>query len=168
VGFFSDHFDLSSIVLIVPDDWRGAALSIFANKLRATPFPMNLKGEAGMATARRLVKLVRRIEKGENCYITPDGPDGPAYAIKPGVIFIARKANAIMLPFGAYARHGYRLNRWDQYVVPYPFSRISINVGPPITGLDEGDELELISERLTDALHRVTAQAAANYYELKT
>jgi lysophospholipid acyltransferase (LPLAT)-like uncharacterized protein len=168
VGFFNDHFDFNSIVLIVPDDWRGAALSIFASKLGATPFPMNLKGEGGMATARRLARLVRRVSKGDNCYITPDGPDGPAYAIKPGVTYIAQRANAIMLPLGAYARHGYRLNRWDQYVVPYPYSRISVNVGPPIKSPDEGEDLQLISGRLTDALHRVTAQAAANYYELNT
>lgn len=166
VSFFTDHLDLSSIVLILPDDWRGEALSIFASKLKANPFPMNLKGEANMAAARRLAQLVRRVKQGDHCYITPDGPDGPAYHIKPGVTYIAQKTNAILLPLGAYARHGYRLNRWDQYVVPYPFSRISVAIGSPVPGIDEGDPPELITERLTNALHRVSAQAAANYYEL--
>lgn len=164
VGYFAAYLDLSRIVLILPDDWRGQTLSVFAQKLGAQPFPMNLKGDAGMAAARQLAQLVRKVKQGNHCYITPDGPDGPGYVIKPGVAYIARKANAVILPVGAYARHGYRLNRWDQYMIPYPFSRISIHVGEPLTVTPDA-ALTAVTEHLTDQLHRVTAQAAANYYE---
>lgn len=164
VGFFANHYDLNNIVLLMPDDWRGVALEIFANKLGAEPFPMDLKGEANMASARKLAKLVRRVKAGRDCYITPDGPDGPAYVIKPGTAFIAQKAKALIMPLGAYARHGYRLNRWDRYVVPYPFSRISIAIGEPML-VEKGVDLTAVTYTLTDQLHRITAQAAANYYE---
>ena len=164
VGFFANHYDLANIVLLMPDDWRGVALNIFASQLGAEPFPMDLKGEANMATARRLSRLVRRVKEGDDCYITPDGPDGPAYVIKPGAAFIAQKAGAPILPLGAYARHGYRLNRWDRYVVPYPFSRISVALGEPMIVSKKAD-LTAVSETLTDKLHRISAQAAANYYE---
>jgi lysophospholipid acyltransferase (LPLAT)-like uncharacterized protein len=125
---------------------------------------MDLKGEANMATARQLATLVRHVKKGRDCYVTPDGPDGPAYVIKPGVAFIAQKAKAPILPLGAYARHGHRVNRWDQYTIPYPFSRVSIVVGEPLW-VQKGDELTAVTHTLTNQLHRVTAQAAANYYE---
>ena len=167
VGFFANFYDVSSIVLLMPDDWRGEALAIFASKLGAEPFPMNLKDEANMATARKLVSLVRKVKAGHDCYITPDGPDGPAYVIKPGVAFIAQKAGALILPMGAYARHGYRLGRWDRYVIPYPYSRISVAIGAPM-GVEKGEALTAVTETLTDKLHRITAQAAANYYEQKT
>ncbi|MFQ5399339.1 MAG: lysophospholipid acyltransferase family protein [Anaerolineae bacterium] len=166
VGYFSKVLDLSSIVLLMPDDWRGGALSIFASSLGTTPFPMNLKGESSMATARKLARLVRKVKEGRDCYITPDGPDGPAYVVKPGIAFIAKKAGANILPIGVYARHGYRISRWDRYVVPYPFSRISVVFGEPIS-VAEDAELEAITEPLTNKLHRVAAQAAANYYEQK-
>jgi lysophospholipid acyltransferase (LPLAT)-like uncharacterized protein len=166
VGFFANHYDLSRIVLILPDDWRGEALSIFAQKLGAKPFPMDLKGEANMATARQLATLIRQVRAGHDCYITPDGPDGPAYVIKPGLAYIAQKAKATILPVGAYARHGYRLPRWDRYTVPYPFSRISIHVGAPIH-IEKGADLTAVTDPLTNALHGATMQAAANYYELE-
>ena len=91
VGFFRTRLDLSRIVLILPDDWRGAALVIFAKKLGAHPFPMNLEGDASMAAARRLAQLVKQVKAGQYCYLTPDGPFGPAYAIKPGLTYIAPK-----------------------------------------------------------------------------
>ncbi len=164
VGFFANHYDLRKLVLLMPDDWRGEALQVFANKLETEPFPMDLKGEANMATARRLATLVRQVKAGQDCYITPDGPDGPAYVIKPGVAYISQKAKAQILPLGAYARHGYHINRWDQYTVPYPFSRISIAIGAPME-VKKGEDLTAVTHSLTDKLHRITAQAAANYYE---
>ncbi len=165
IGFFADRFDMDKIVLILPDDWRGESLVTFTNKIGARPFPMNLHGESSMATARQLAKLVRLVKKGSHCYITPDGPEGPAYVIKPGTTYIAQKANALILPIGAYARHGYRLNRWDRYIVPYPFSKISIHVAPPIT-ISKKEEITAVSNTLTHTLHHVTMQAAADYYEI--
>lgn len=165
-GFFLGHYNLHNLVLILPDDWRGETLTHWAKRLGVTPFPMNLHGDATMSAARKLAELVKLVKKGHDCYITPDGPDGPAYHIKPGVAYIAQKSQAIILPVGAYTRTGYRLNRWDQYVVPRPFSRIAIVIGRPIAAPPKVD-LTTITEPLTDALHRVTAQAAANYYEVK-
>jgi len=168
-GFFSRNLDLSRIMLILPDDWRGDALAIFAEKLGAHPYPMDLKGkEAGMAAARRLAQLVREVKKGKQAYITPDGPDGPSYQIKPGMAFIAQKTGALILPVGGYARHGYTVPRWDRYLVPYPFARISIAVGEPIDLAAEplkSADNEQITNHLSNQLHRITMQAAANYYE---
>lgn len=164
VGFFGNRLDLSRIVLILPDDWRGHTLTVFVNQLGAQPFPMNLHADGGMATARRLAQLVRQVRGGDHCYITPDGPEGPAYQIKPGVAFIAQKTNGLILPVGAYARHGYRVPRWDRYTLPYPFSRISVQIGAPLT-VSKDDDLTAVTDTLTDRLHRVTMQAAANYYE---
>ena len=164
VGFFANHYDLSRLVLILPDDWRGEALVVFASKLGVTPFPMNLRGDASMATARQLAKLVRQVKAGRDAYITPDGPGGPAYIIKPGLTYIAQKARATILPVGAYARHGYRVPRWDRYVMPYPFSKISVQIDAPMQ-VNKDEDLTAVNTLLTQQLHHVAMQAAANYYE---
>ena len=164
VGFFANHYDLSRLVLILPDDWRGTTLVVFANKLGVTPFPMNLHGDASMATARQLAKLVRQVKTGRDAYITPDGPEGPSYVIKPGITYIAQKADATILPVGAYARHGYRVPRWDRYVMPFPFSKIAIQIGEPLV-VDKDADGTAVTTHLTNQLHHVTLQAAANYYE---
>jgi hypothetical protein len=84
--------------------------------------------------------------------------------MKPGLAYIAQKAGAIILPVGAYARHGYRLNRWDRYTIPYPFSRISVEVSAPIE-VEKGADLTAVNQSLSHTLNQVTLQAAANYYE---
>ena len=164
VGLLADQFDTSKIVLLMPDDWRGGALTVFANKLGVTPFPMNLHGDASMATARQLANLVRQVKAGRDAYITPDGPEGPSYEIKPGITYIAQKANATILPVGAYTRRGYRVPRWDRYVLPYPFSKIAIQIGEPLV-VEKGADGTAVSQHLSQQLHHVTLQAAANYYE---
>ncbi|MCA9939206.1 MAG: hypothetical protein KC418_11210 [Anaerolineales bacterium] len=165
-GYFLQQYDMSRLVLMMPDDWRGDALNVFAQKLGGKPFPMNLKGDETLAAARTFARLVRMVKQGHDCYITPDGPDGPAYVIKPGVAYLAQKSKALLLPIGAYTRGGYRLPRWDTYVVPYPFARISLVIGAP-QDVPADAPYETITQPLTDALHRVTAAARANYYEAR-
>jgi hypothetical protein len=163
IAILLHYFDPSSFSVIMPDDWRGGTLSIATRKLGAKPLPLNLSGDTTLGMGRVMVRFVRRIMAGENTIIAPDGPDGPAYIPKPGIAYIARKANALIVPVGGYCRNAYRLNRWDHYVIPLPFSRVSIHVGEPFGVAADQDEAE-ISEHLTNILHRVTAQAAANYY----
>lgn len=165
-GFVLRHYRPDSLVIMMPDDWRGETLAHWAAKIGAIPWRMNLKGDASMGAARKVVKMVRLLQEGCDAYITPDGPDGPGYVVKPGVAYLAQKASATILPVGAYTRSGHRLNRWDRYVVPRPFSRISVVVGEPYQ-VAPGQELSAVTERLTDLLHRVSARAAANYYERK-
>lgn len=167
VPYARQYQDISSFVVLMPDDWRGASLQVFTERLGAVPYPMNLHGDSTLGMGRKLARLVREVVSGKHIYITPDGPDGPSFDIKPGLTFIAKKANAVILPCGGYARHAYIVPRWDRYVIPYPFSRISLCFGEPFTIPPVTDDLSAIDEQLVDKIHRVTMQAAANYYEVK-
>jgi len=157
------HPRISDFVVLMPDDWRGVTLRIWAEKMGATPHPMKLTGDNTMGMARQVVKLTRRVIGGKNLYINPDGPDGPAHLLKPGIMFIARKADAIIQPIGAYCRRAYTLPRWDRYTIPYPFSRISYHMGQPILNLP--DDNIAATQLITDSINHVTLQAAADYYE---
>jgi lysophospholipid acyltransferase (LPLAT)-like uncharacterized protein len=157
------YVDPSSFNAIMPNDWRGGSLAVATSKLGAKPLPLDLSGDSTLGMGRVMVRFVRRIKAGENTIIAPDGPDGPAYVPKPGIAYIARKANALIVPVGGYCRHAYHLNRWDHYTVPLPFSRVSIHIGEPF-GVTADQTNADITEHLTNILHRVTAQAAANYY----
>jgi lysophospholipid acyltransferase (LPLAT)-like uncharacterized protein len=167
IPFAIKYQDSSSFVVLMPDDWRGASLKIFTERLGAIPYPMNLHGDSTLGMGRQLVRLVREVVGGKHIYLTPDGPDGPSFVIKPGMTYIAKKANAVILPCGGYARHAYVVPRWDRYVVPYPFSRVSLCFGETYTIPPETEDFTEIDEHLVDLIHRVTMQAAANYYEVK-
>lgn len=165
VNFFIQNLDPKDFGVLMPDDWRGGALKVFAEKMGAKPFPMNLEGDNTMGAGRQVINLVRWARAGKSLFFTPDGPHGPGYVTKPGVAFIAKKSGAAILPIGAYTRHGIIANRWDMYVGPYPFSRISIHVGKPIIVPPDAEDLAGYRETLTNEMHRAQAQAAANYYE---
>ena len=62
--------------------------------------------------------------------ITPDGPRGPRFKFKPGAILLAQMSGRPMLPM-AYAASRAWLIKWDKFVIPVPFARIVIAIGPP-------------------------------------
>ncbi len=159
-------FDITSFAVIMPDDYRGDALKEFAKYLGVDPIPLNLHGDTTLGMGKKLVGMMKRISSGTNFLIHPDGPAGPAYKIKPGLTYIAKKTGAPILPVGCYCRHAYHVPRWDRYTLPLPFSKIHIQVGSLITVPGDVKDLEEINRDLEDIFNRLTFQASANYYEL--
>jgi hypothetical protein len=173
VGYLVTH-DLGRYLMVVPDDSRGAVLSVWARRLGATPFTISMKADS-LVAARRLLALVRQLKartdppgeashsrEGRNLYLNPDGPDGPSHEPKEGVVFIARKAGAPIVPTGAFTATGYRIPRWDRYVVPFPFSRIAIVLGEPMEVPPEAD-LEEARIALRERLNQVEQAAELLY-----
>jgi len=62
--------------------------------------------------------------------LTPDGPRGPRFKFKPGAIMLAQMSGRSMLPL-AYAASRAWLVHWDKFVLPVPFARIAVAIGPP-------------------------------------
>lgn len=88
---------------------------------------------AGMRTVRgsssRLGReaasaLVETLRDGFDIGITPDGPRGPCYEVKPGGVIVARRARAPMLLIGGEFESAWRLRSWDRFFIPKPFSRV--------------------------------------------
>lgn len=166
IGSLRQYIDLRSVVTIIPDDFRGDILAIFANKIGIYPEKINLNGDHSMEMSRKLVRIIRQISSGRNFLIHPDGPAGPAYVVKPGLTAIAQKSGALILPLGGYCRNAYHWNRWDRYTWPLPFSRVQLHVGEPFTIPTDIKDLTKMNHDLENILNRVAFQAAADYYEL--
>ncbi len=164
-AFICQKHDMSTFIGLTPDDWRGQILMVFAKLLGAEPYSMNLDGDSSLKMGRELIRFIRKISGGKNLVLHPDGPAGPAYVVKPGLSFIAKKTGATIVPMGTYCRHAYRVPRWDTYVLPFPFSRITIHIGEPLTISKETKDLAETNQHITNILHRMAAQATANYYE---
>jgi len=76
--------------------------------------------------------------------VTPDGPIGPRFKIKGGVVRIAQKLDIPILPFSYSATHAIVLKTWDRFIIPIPFiSKIVMVWGPVIkpNDLSSSDEL---------------------------
>jgi lysophospholipid acyltransferase (LPLAT)-like uncharacterized protein len=155
VGYFSHHFigRERDMLVIVPDDWRGETLTEWARLSGTNTFAVSMK-ENSLVAARRFLKLVKEIKRGKSTYINPDGPYGPSRVPKPGVSFLAAKTGAAVLPIGVYANRRYEVNRWDRYVVPFPFSRITMVIGEPIMAAPD-EKIKAIGNRIAAGIDRV-------------
>jgi len=101
---------------------------------------------------RSILELIKAIKKGYSGFIAVDGPQGPAHRIKPGTIYIARKANAKIIPLVIKARRGIVLSRrWDNHFIPLPFNNITVFFGESIDVKPE-DSLEDKTEEIAKSL----------------
>jgi lysophospholipid acyltransferase (LPLAT)-like uncharacterized protein len=71
------------------------------------------------------------VQDGVSPVITPDGPRGPVFRFKPGAILLSQISGRPMLPM-AYAASRAWFVSWDRFVIPKPFARIAIAIGPPV------------------------------------
>lgn len=68
--------------------------------------------------------LVETLRAGFDVGITPDGPRGPCYELKPGCVIVARRTQVPMLLVGGEFTSAWRLRSWDGFYLPKPFSRV--------------------------------------------
>lgn len=87
------------------------------------------KKKEGVAALREVLRLVRG---GAMFGFTPDGPKGPRRTAYPGVVYLASKAPAIVMPLSVAASDYWQLSTWDRYLIPKPFSRVHVHLGEPL------------------------------------
>lgn len=77
----------------------------------------------GREAASALVEIQRA---GHDIGITPDGPRGPCYELKPGAVIVPRRTHAPVLLIGGEFESAWRLKSWDRFYLPRPFSRVRV------------------------------------------
>jgi lysophospholipid acyltransferase (LPLAT)-like uncharacterized protein len=87
-----------------------------------------VRGSSSRLGARAILQLSEVLASGRDVVITPDGPRGPAYELGPGIIFLAQKSGAAVLPMNLEFSHCWRLGSWDRFIVPRPFSKVRVLV----------------------------------------
>lgn len=90
----------------------------------------------GGATGLRV--LARLLAAGDLVAITPDGPRGPRRVAAPGVAQLAALSGCAVLPCAARTTRVRVLGSWDRMVLPLPFARGVLVMGPPVA-VDRAD-----------------------------
>jgi lysophospholipid acyltransferase (LPLAT)-like uncharacterized protein len=100
-----------------------------------------VRGSATRSGVKALKGLYRAMTRdGGSPIVLPDGPRGPNRRSKEGAILLSQLAQAPIVPIAIEARPNLRLKTWDRLLVPPPFARVAVEVGPSFTvpkGLDE-------------------------------
>lgn len=102
------------------------------------------------------------VKQGISTSITPDGPRGPRNKFKPGAILLSQMSGRPIVPLAYAASRAWRI-KWDHFVVPWPFARIAIAIGPPRQvprGMD-GPAVERWQSEMEDELRRLFERARA-------
>jgi lysophospholipid acyltransferase (LPLAT)-like uncharacterized protein len=106
--------------------------------------------------------MLRQLDSGRETFICPDAPEGPAGEPKRGVYLLARRSNALVLPFGVWASHAREMRRWDNNLLPYPFARLTAVVGEPLD-INQMDCERDFQARLKDRLTAAREEAISLY-----
>ena len=91
-----------------------------------------IRGSSSRRGVAALVGLKRALHDGFDICLTPDGPRGPRYELQPGAIKLAESSGAPIIPVHVRFGAAWRLQTWDRFVIPKPFSRVEVTFGEAI------------------------------------
>ena len=113
--------------------------------------------KGGMQAFRKMVKCIK---SGESVAITPDGPKGPKEKVKEGIIKLAQITETSIIPLVWTTNKFKLINSWDNFVIPYPFSKGVYSFGKPIYVKKQINEYELETARknLENEIKRLTKE----------
>ncbi len=109
-----------------------------------------IRGSSTRGAIKALKKSFKLIDDGGGIAITPDGPRGPFHSIADGIVIMAQRKDIPIVVYRYKATSFWRLNSWDKFIIPKPFSRLDFYVSEPIyvNGLSMFDAKEKIKEKL--------------------
>jgi len=119
-----------------------------------------VRGSSSRKGVIALRQLVDTLAAGSNVLVTPDGPRGPVYQVSQGIIFLAQKSGAPIVPIHMEYSSAWRLKSWDRFAVPRPFTTLRAIFGAPIriNPLSEPAQFEAERVRLQDAMMSLVEQ----------
>ena len=121
----------------------------------------SIRGSTSEGGGKALLLMARRLKEGFDGAFTPDGPRGPIYKAKEGVIRLAQKTQMPIIPLSYSAdRKKVYLDNWSRFILPRPFSRGIIIYGRPIRIPFKASQgiIKEKAEELENALNSLTEE----------
>ena len=123
-----------------------------------------VRGSSTRGGARAMLQMLRAV-KSENRHlaITPDGPKGPREKVQKGTVQLAMKAELPIVPVCYATRRQWRINSWDHFYIPQPFTRGVFVFGEPVI-VSADEDLDEAIARTQHAMDDAQ-QKADSYFE---
>lgn len=130
---------------------QGSGTGAAANK-RTNP------KKRGMQAFRAMLK---HLNNGEMVLATADVPPGPVFEAGPGMVKLAAKSGAAIIPVGiSYNPELPVVGTWDKSKLPLPFAQRSFAFGDPIyVDAEAAKDIAGACQMVTDALNEAQAEA---------
>jgi lysophospholipid acyltransferase (LPLAT)-like uncharacterized protein len=103
-----------------------------------------VRGSSSRGGSQALKTLVEKLKETGLAVHIVDGPQGPAGKLKRGTIYLAQATGAAIVPMYISADKAWHFNSWDSFLLPKPFSRVTLRFGAMINlaATDTPEELE--------------------------
>jgi lysophospholipid acyltransferase (LPLAT)-like uncharacterized protein len=117
-----------------------------------------VRGSTSRRGPQALLELTTWAERGFDLAITPDGPRGPCYKVQDGAMSLAQVTGLPIIPFSYFLKWKLRLNSWDRFQVPLPFSYCEMRVGKELYVRRDatGEEREQLRSQLESSLRQLS------------
>lgn len=138
VGFWHEDSFLSQLILkqlvpinqkatvLVTGKWRGDVIAEIIEHYKGEPFRVTYEGK----TVEQFKQLFQQVKTSKNLIVMAfDGPKGPRHEIKKVAFLLSCKNKRRLV--GVKIRYKRKIqirHRWDKYVIPLPFNKISVEI----------------------------------------
>ncbi len=116
------------------------------------------RGSSSRGGARGLIGMIRAVKEGHQGALAVDGPKGPIYEVKPGIVELAQRTGKPIVPVRARCdRAWYVPKAWNKSYLPKPFARVRVEYAAPIY-TDANSEQKALCTAIKQELDKLPAQ----------
>lgn len=113
-----------------------------------------IRGSSGKDSVKGLVQLIKAVKEGYSIGTPLDGPKGPRFEAKQGMMYVAQKSGSPMVFMGAaYSKKWVLSKTWDKCQIPKPFSKVVCVISEPFyieKSIPVEDYKEIVEKKLND------------------
>jgi len=89
-------------------------------------------GSTGHSGREAAELLADHLRQGCSTVLTPDGPDGPAFALKKGILHLSLKSGVPVVALRFSSSRFRELKTWDRKKFVFPFATLEMKIGKPV------------------------------------
>lgn len=145
--YYFRHFARRNPGIMISQSNDGELIAGIAEKTGWCP----ARGSSSRGGKTAMVHMIAHLKKYRIGAHILDGPTGPIGKVKPGIVKMAQKTNAVVTPVYIEPQNAWFFNSWDRFMLPKPFSKVTIRFGdglqlPPTNTRKDFEQQQLMIE----------------------
>ena len=144
-------------IVMISQSSDGELIASLAERLGLVP----VRGSSTRGGREALMAILRALKKNPGVVHIVDGPTGPKGVVKPGLLAMAQVTGAPIFPVIISAEKAWVMKSWDRFLVPKPFSTVTIRWGDPfpVPRGTHPEQLEVLRKEVESLLLEAHAEA---------
>jgi lysophospholipid acyltransferase (LPLAT)-like uncharacterized protein len=144
-------------IVMISQSSDGELIASLAKRLGLVP----VRGSSTRGGRDALMAILRAIKKNPGVIHIVDGPTGPKGLVKPGLMALAQVTGAPIFPVIISAEKAWVMKSWDHFLVPKPFSTVTIRWAEPfpVPRGTRPEQLEVLRKEVESLLIEAHAKA---------